>query len=167
MPSDSTAHSAERKYFDLHIDGIGYVNRVRDVKPKRGAPFLACDVAALLGPADAAEYRRFDCRVSGKDAQHLIRRCEQAVKQEKKVLIGFRLGDLWTDLFKYSKGPKEGQTGVSLKARLLLIRWIKVDGETVYTSAPKPEETSSTDRPMAPSADGEPTGTPPALATSA
>jgi hypothetical protein len=136
----STAPRSEKKFFDLHIDGVGYVNRIRQVKPKRGEPFLACDISALVGPADAVEYRRFDCRVSGKDAQHLIRRCEQAVGEAKKVLVGFRLGDLWTDVFTYSKGPKEGQTGVSLKARLLLIRWIKVDGETVYTAVPKSDD---------------------------
>ncbi|HKT73473.1 MAG TPA: STY4534 family ICE replication protein, partial [Steroidobacteraceae bacterium] len=112
----STQTRPKKSYFDLHIEGVGYVNRIREVTPKRGAAFLACEVAALVGPTDAVEYRRFDVRVSGTDAQHLIRRCEQAVKDEKKVLIGFRLGDLWTDIFTYSKGPKEGQTGVSLKA---------------------------------------------------
>src|SRR5579863_2829942 len=124
LPMTTTASSSTRpkkSYFDLHIDGVGYVNRIREVTPKRGAPFLACEVAALVGPADSVEYRRFDVRVSGTDAQHLIRRCEQAVKDEKKVLIGFRLGDLWIDIFKYSKGPKEGETGVSLKARLLFV----------------------------------------------
>lgn len=143
----STATRSEKKFFDLHTDGVGYINRIREVRPKRGEPFLACDVSALVGPADAVEYRRFDCRVSGKDAQHLIRRCEQAVGEGKKVLAAFRLGDLWTDIFTYSKGPKEGQTGVSLKARLLLIRWIKVDGEMVYTAAPKADETTGGDAP--------------------
>jgi Protein of unknown function (DUF3577) len=146
----STQTRAKKSYFDLHIEGVGYVNRIREVTPKRGAAFLACEVAALVGPTDAVEYRRFDVRVSGTDAQHLIRRCEQAVKDEKKVLIGFRLGDLWTDIFTYSKGPKEGQTGVSLKARLLFISWIKVDGEIVYKAEPKAtdaaaEETDTTE----------------------
>lgn len=138
----STATRSEKKFFNLHTDGMGYLNRIRQVKPKRGDPFLACDISALVGPADAVEYRRFDCRVSGKDAQHLVRRCEQAVREEKKVLVGFRVGDLWPDVFTYSKGPKEGQTGVSLKARLLLIRWIKVEGETVYTAAARTDEDS-------------------------
>lgn len=29
----------ETKYFDLHIQGIGYLNRVREVKPTRAEPF--------------------------------------------------------------------------------------------------------------------------------
>jgi hypothetical protein len=143
----STATRPKKSYFDLHIDGVGYVNRIREVTPKRGAPFLACEVAAIVGPVDAVEYRRFDVRVSGTDAQHLIRRCEQAVKDEKKVLIGFRLGDLWTDIFKYSKGPKEGETGVSLKARLLFVSWIKVDGEFVYKAEPKATDSVAEETP--------------------
>lgn len=127
-----TTSSTEKSYFDLHVTGLGYVNRIREVKPRKGDVFLACDIAALNGPSDKPEYRYFDVRVSGADAQHLIRRCEEAVKAERKVLIGFRLGDLWPDLFEYTKGKNQGKPGVSLKARLLFISWIKVDGKLVY-----------------------------------
>ena len=142
--------SSSQSYFDLHITGLGYLNRIREVKPKKGDSFLACDIAALTGPSSAAEYRRFDVRVSGRDAQHLIRKCEEAVKAERKVLIGFRLGDLWTDIFTYTKGKNEGKPGVSLKARLLFVSWIKVDGDMVYKAESKvangatPEESRAT-----------------------
>jgi hypothetical protein len=129
--------SNEKSYFDLHITGLGYLNRIREVKPKKGDAFLACDIAALNGPSDSPEYCRFDVRVSGTEAQHLIRRCEEAVKAERKVLIGFRLGDLWVDTFTYSKGERAGQQGVSLKARLLFLSWIKVDGQLVYKAEAK------------------------------
>ncbi|MEJ0038859.1 MAG: STY4534 family ICE replication protein [Gammaproteobacteria bacterium] len=114
-----TTPCPSRSYFDLHVIGLGYLNRIREVKPKKGTPFLACDIAALTGPNDAPEYRRFDVRVTGSDAQQLIRRCAQAVSTQRKVLIGFRLGDLWTDLFTYTKGKNAGRPGVSHKARLL------------------------------------------------
>src|SRR3546814_7718380 len=83
--------------------------------------------------------------VSGSEAQHLVRRCIQAVDAEKKVMIGFRLGDLWTDTFTYSKGKRAGEQGVSLKARLLFVSWIKVDGKLVYKAEPKPTETDERD----------------------
>jgi len=89
--------SINKSFFDLHITGLGYLNRIREVKPKKGDAFLACDIAALNGPSDDVAYVRFDTRVSGSEAQHLVRRCIQAVDAEKKVMIGFRLGDLWTD----------------------------------------------------------------------
>ncbi len=132
--------STEKSFFDLHITGLGYLNRIREVKPKKGEPFLACDIAALNGPSNDVSYVRFDTRVSGTDAQHLIRRCIDAVEAEKKVMIGFRLGDLWTDTFTYSKGKRAGEQGVSLKARLLFVSWIKVDGVLKYKAEPKPAE---------------------------
>mgnify|MGYP001079761343 FL=1 len=132
--------SNEKSFFDLHITGLGYLNRIREVKPKKGEPFLACDIAALNGPSNDVSYVRFDTRVSGTDAQHLIRRCIDAVEAEKKVMIGFRLGDLWTDTFTYSKGKRAGEQGVSLKARLLFVSWIKVDGVLKYKAEPKPAE---------------------------
>ncbi|MBP2170747.1 hypothetical protein J2125_003939 [Erwinia toletana] len=122
----------EQSWFNLNINGIGYVNRIREVTPKRGDPFLCCDIAALEGPSDDVEYLRFDCRVTGKDAQQLIRRCTQACEDKRKILIQFRLGDLYTDTFVYSKGDRKGQTGVSLKAHLLFIGLIRIDGEEVY-----------------------------------
>src|SRR5690606_14410667 len=43
--------SNEKSYFDLHITGLGYLSRIREVKPKKGDSFLACDIAALNGPS--------------------------------------------------------------------------------------------------------------------
>lgn len=54
------------------------------------------------------------------------------------MLIHFRLGNLYADTFVYSKGERKGKTGVSLKAHLLHIGMIKIDGEEVY-QAERPE----------------------------
>ncbi|WP_248746214.1 STY4534 family ICE replication protein [Pseudomonas sp. MWU12-2037] len=124
-------------YFDLHTSGLGYLNRIREVKPNRGKPFLACTIAALCGPTESPDYRYFDVTVSGSEAQHLVSRCAEAVREGRKVLIGFRLGDMWTGLFRYQRGEKAGQTGVTLKARLLFISWIKIDGQQVYQAKPR------------------------------
>ena len=43
-------------YFNLHISGLGYLNRIREVTPKKGDPFLCCDIAALRGEAGNAEH---------------------------------------------------------------------------------------------------------------
>jgi hypothetical protein len=147
----TTSNNAEKSFFDLHITGLGYLNRIREVNPQKGDGFLACDIAALCGPSNDVSYVRFDTRVSGADAQDLVRRCAKAVEAEKKVLISFRLGDLWTDIFTYSKGKHAGEQAVSLKARLLFISWIKVDGTLVYKSEPKArdEEPASDQTPEA------------------
>ncbi|QPO21823.1 DUF3577 domain-containing protein [Pseudomonas sp. Y39-6] len=147
-------------YFNLHTVGIGYLNRVREVQVRRGQPFMACDIAALHGATDAVEYTRFDCKVAGGEAERLIRLYADAVQAEKKVLVSFRIGDLWIDPFLYTKGEKQGQPGASLKGRLLFIDWIKVNGTFEYKAPAKQEATAPTeqapnDEPCPTSADAE------------
>jgi len=124
--------SSQVKYFDLHTTGVGYLNRVREVKPERGQPFLAVDVAALHGATDNLQKTRFDCRVSGKEAQTVVKAAMKHREAGRNVLVGFKIGDLYVETFTYKSGDRAGQTGVSLKARLLRIDWVKVDGRMVY-----------------------------------
>ena len=122
------------KYFDLHTTGIGYLNRVREVTPKEGESFLSITIAALRGSVDNAQYTHFECRVSGKQAQEIVRQLMPAVEGNLKVLIGFTLSDLFAESFTFKNGDKAGETGISLKARLLRIAWAKVDGQPFYTA---------------------------------
>jgi CRISPR/Cas system-associated endoribonuclease Cas2 len=121
------------KYFDLHTNGIGYLNRVREVTPEEGTPFLSVTIAALRGSVDNVQYTYFECHVSGKKAQEIVRQLKSAVEGKLKVLIGFTLSDLYAESFTYKNGDKAGETGVSLKARLLSIAWAKVDGQPFVT----------------------------------
>jgi len=125
----SESNNSETKYFDLHTTGIGYLNRVREVLVRKGEPFLAVDIAAIHGSSDDIQTVRFDCRVSGAEAKEVIAQLKEAIENKRKVLVGFKLGDLYVDTFVYERGEKTGQTGVSLKARLLKITWAKVDGQ--------------------------------------
>ncbi|WP_342595600.1 STY4534 family ICE replication protein [Salinicola lusitanus] len=145
------SNSTDNQFFDLHITGVGYVNRIRKITPKRGEAFWACDISALNGPANDVEYRRFDCRVSGAEAEKLVKKFAATVADRKekgtnepKILIGFKLGDLYPDLFTRTKGDRAGETAVSLKARLLFVNWAKVEGDKVYES-PRRDETPSID----------------------
>jgi len=120
------------KYFDLHTTGIGYLNRIRAVTPKEGTPFLSVIIAALRGSVDNAQYTHFECRVSGRQAQEVVRQVQPAVEGKLKVLIGFTLSDLYAETFTFKNGDKAGETGISLKARLLRVSWAKVDGQPFY-----------------------------------
>ncbi|MFU5163108.1 STY4534 family ICE replication protein [Pseudomonas aeruginosa] len=155
----NNTQAQEAKYFDLHTTGIGYLNRIREVKVRKGDPFLAVTVAALHGSTDSVEYSYIDCKVVGAQAEKLVRRCMEAVDAEKKVLISFRIGDIWADSFTYEKGEKKGQSGASLKGRLLFISWIKVDGTTVYDAKEEAEKAQQ--------GQGEPQGEPAAPAEQA
>lgn len=138
--------SKERDYFNLFIEGLGYANRAREIA-SRGKPSLSVDISALHGPSDAVEYCRFDVRVAGTRAQELIRKYTESINSDDKVLIGFRLGDLWIDQFTYAQNHKDpekaGKPGVSLKARLLFIPWIKINGQKVYDAEAEKQEASA------------------------
>ncbi|MCW9718566.1 STY4534 family ICE replication protein [Avibacterium sp. 21-599] len=137
MTTQSTQNAS---YFNLHTQGIGYLNNVREVTPKKGKPFLACRIAALTGDAKEPEYRYFDVNVVGEETANLIRRCQDAVNADKKVLISFVIADLWVDTFTYtteSKYHKKGDVGTMLKGRLIRIKSVKVDGELKYREAEK------------------------------
>lgn len=123
---------SEPKYFDLYTTGIGYLNQIRQVTPSEGSPFWAATVAALRGSADNAQYTYFECRAAGKATQDLLRRLQPAVDGEHKVLVGFTLSNLHAETFTFKKGDKAGETGISLKARLLRMSWAKVDGHDFY-----------------------------------
>ena len=122
--SESSQASSQPSYFNLHVEGVGYLNRVRTVKPKKGQEFLACTVAALRGSDSDVSYTKFDCRVSG------------AVAADKAVIIGFRIADIYPEMFTFEKGDRKGQPGVSIKGRLLRIKFAKVNGEPIDVPQP-------------------------------
>ena len=126
------SNNESQKYFDLHATGIGYLNRVREVTPNEGTPFLSVTIAALRGSVDNVQYTHFECRVSGRQAQQVVRQVKPAVEGKLKVLIGFTLSDLYGETFTFKNGDKAGETGISLKARLLRVSWAKVDGQPFY-----------------------------------
>ena len=71
--------------------------------------------------------------MSGKQAQEIVRQLKPAVEGKLKVLVGFTLSDLFAEPFTFKNGDKAGETGVSLKARLLRVGWAKVDGQPFYS----------------------------------
>jgi hypothetical protein len=141
--------ATDSSYFDLHASGIGYLNRARVVevkgKGRKAEPFLAVTVGALRGSSDDVQYTYFDCRVSGAEAQAVVNRLLPEINAGKKVLADFRLGDFYPEPFVFKTGPKAGQTGVSIKGRLLFLAWVKVDGVTVYQAPDKAEAEPSAD----------------------
>lgn len=140
--------SAQANHFNLHVNGVGYLNRVRWVEPKRNAgrraePFLACSVSALRGNSEQPDYTYFDLRVSGREAIEMVDRLGEDVAAERKVFISFRVGDIYAH--PYERDVKDRQTGrktgdremaALIKGRLLLINSITIDGENVFRRDP-------------------------------
>ncbi|MDA8503782.1 STY4534 family ICE replication protein [Citrobacter sp. Awk 2] len=142
VPSAAPAQpKPQSSYFNLHIDGLGYLSNIREINTATGS-FLSCTINALHGSTEKPDYTRFDVTVSGKQASSLIRRCQNAVNEEKKVLIGFKLSNLTADVFTLTKGDHAGESRASLKERLIKISFIKVGQNMVY-KAEKPESSDS------------------------
>ena len=129
--SEQSKQQGQTSFFNLLVEGVGYLNRVRSVKPKKGQPFLACTVSAMRGSTSDIAYTKFDCRVSGADAQKIVQQLQPDVEAEKTVLIGFRIADIYPEMFTFEKGERKGESGVSIKGRLLRVKFAKVNGEAI------------------------------------
>ncbi|MCG7937524.1 MAG: DUF3577 domain-containing protein [Candidatus Thiodiazotropha lotti] len=103
-----------KQYFDLNTTGIGYLNRVREATPKEGKPFLIITIAVLRGSVDNTQYTHFECRVTGKQTQEIVRQLKPAVEGNLKILTGFTLSDLFAESFTFKNSDKAGQTGICL-----------------------------------------------------
>ncbi|CAH2902120.1 MAG: hypothetical protein PCALPYG88_5713 [uncultured Paraburkholderia sp.] len=129
-----------RKYFDLHLRGLGYLSRVRDVTTcgngrSKAKPFLACSISAFHGDPNIENgivYLPLDLIVSGEKAKEAVRSVmDDANDPDVKVLVAFRAGDHYIRTFERT-GNRAGETGAVLKGRLLRLFWIKVDGQEVW-----------------------------------
>lgn len=136
---------AQREFFNLHANGIGYLSRVRWVTPsgrgRKAEPFLACAISALRGATDSPDYTYFDLRVSSAEAIELIDGLQKEVNENRKVLISFRIADLYAHSYERDvrdqSGRPTGQKELAglIKGRLILINSIKVDDQLVYKRA--------------------------------
>lgn len=136
--------TTQSNHFNLHVSGIGYLNRVRWVQPKQAGrkaqPFLACSISALRGSAESPDYTYLDVRVCGQEAAELVEKCLPAVEDNRKVVISFKVGDIYPHLYERDvrkDGRKTGEKEMAclIKGRLLLINTITIDGERVYQRA--------------------------------
>ena len=143
-PSSASISVDEKAFFDLHVNGVGYLNRIREVKPRKGQPFLACSISAMRGEPTDLDYTKFDLRVTGAEAKRIVAMLKPEVDTKKPVLIGFRIGDIYPELFTYERGDKAGQQGVAIKGRLLKIGFAKVDGQAVTLPVEPPQSQSDT-----------------------
>ncbi|EGI2815507.1 DUF3577 domain-containing protein [Escherichia coli] len=131
MTENTSSANAKTEYFNLTLKGLGYLSNIRQVNHQNGT-FLSCVVNALSGPTDSPSYVRFDVTVAGKEATSLIARCQKAVDEDRKVLIGFTMSNPSTDIFTLNRGEHAGEQRVSLKARLIKVEWIKIGQDMVY-----------------------------------
>lgn len=140
-----------QQFFNLHTSGIGYLSRVRWVDSskknggRRAEPFLSCAINALRGSSDDVQYTYFDVKVVGEEAIQVIADLEAAANSQSKVLVAFKVADVYIHSYERRKrdhnGHQTDQTewATLIKGRLIQITMAKVDGELVYERAELPE----------------------------
>lgn len=129
-------------YYDISVSACGFLNRVRNVEPREGQPYLVCTIAALRGPkGERSEPTYFDAKVVGEQARALLVLHQSVINdRSRKVFAAVRLSDLYVKSFVRERGEHQGETGFSLKTRLLGIESIAIDGVVVYRRADDPTE---------------------------
>lgn len=149
-----TASTQTSNHFNLHVSGIGYLNRVRWVEPKgagrKAQPFLACSISALRGNSDQPDTTYFDLRVSGGDAIQMVEQLKVDVDANRKVVLSFRVGDIYPHVYmrnvrdRNGRNTGEQEPAALIKGRLLVINSITIDGENVFRRESGNEDQPST-----------------------
>ena len=110
----SYSQSNDNRYFNLHLEGFANLYDARTITPKPGQsfePFLQVRATFLQGKADDAQPVFVDLKVTGKTANAVL-----------------KAGDLRFT----PSSPSQGQeVRVFTSARLLSIKYLKVDGQQV------------------------------------
>lgn len=149
------SNQTQNQYFNLTADGIGFLNRPRTVTAKKGHPYYAATIQASRG--DSGDKTRFDVRIVGGHAKELFEQLLQEfpnlqatqLKDRPTVIVGFRVGDLQPIKFE-TEDRKTGEKieTLSIDARLLKFKFIKVNGEFWYRSSQDEQNQADTDNPV-------------------
>jgi hypothetical protein len=160
------APQGQKEFFDLHTCGIGYLNRTRWVTPHSGArkfkPFLCCTLNALRGAKDDVQYTPFDVKVVNDEVKELIESLMPEVQARRKVLVAFKIGDVYPDPYERKvrddKGreTEEMELAAQIKGRLISVNSVTVDGQRVYTRPPRSDDTAQEGQEGQQQANGDP-----------
>lgn len=135
----STQTAAQPKAYNLHTCGVGFINRLRFVKPTgKGKGYWCTSIGALYGVENEegrCESSLYDLRVVGSNAIIAVQMLQAAFDEGKKVFVEFKAGDTRADCFQYKQGQKQGQWGACIKGTLLQVRKAWVNGELVINQS--------------------------------
>lgn len=153
----TNASTQTSNHFNLHVNGVGYLNRIRWVETKgsgrKAKPFLSCAISAMRGKTDEPDYTYFDLRVSGSEAIEMVEKLKGDVEAKRKVFVSFRVGDIYAHSYMRNLRDENGRTtgeqepAALIKGRLLLINSVTVDGVNIFRRESQ-EESSVDDTPF-------------------
>lgn len=134
--------NTQNQYMNLTTTGFGFINRARII-PTHTGQYMAVDVALKHGRMDAPKSTRFDAKLTDTVAEILEPYMDQINAKNTPVQASVVLGDLDPELFTYKNGDKKGEPGISLKSRLIRVKYLKVGEEIVFQ---EPKNTENVDQ---------------------
>ena len=125
---------SDEHYYDIYVSACGFLNRLRTVEHSDGQTSLVCTFAALRGAkGERAQPTYFDAKIVGDRTKALIEQFRNAINDRtRQVFVSVRLSDIYVKPFVRQKGDRKGESGYSLKTRLLVVESLAVDGVFAY-----------------------------------
>lgn len=128
MTTQTQNTTAQKQFFDLHLNGVAYVNRFREINPGTKKGFCAVTMAFLRGNTDDVEYTYVDCIIPNKEVCELLKQYENDIEnRDTKVIAVATVSDIYPDIYTSNGEPKP-----TIKGRLIGMRQLKVNGDVVY-----------------------------------
>ena len=137
-------------YYELQTRAIGRLNYIQEGHDASTEP--RCSFGAFKGKiGQTPEFCNFDLAVCGDEVTRLILGQAESVRAKRKVNISVLLDDLQASYYVPTKGEFAGKQVPQIKANLLEVTTIKVDGEEVFRAKSK-DDPAREDAPAAESA---------------
>ena len=129
-----------QNYFNLTADGIGFLNRPREVQGKRkSSNYYACTIQASRGDNGAKE-------LFARLLEEFPQLLSKNYRERPTVVVGFRAGDIQPLKFETNnRETGEVLETLSIDGRLLKFKFIKVDGDMWYQSSSQDETQNNSD----------------------
>ncbi len=135
MTTTNTTNTSN--YYDLIARGVGYINRPRIVsfgKGRNAQQQFAITINAIHGEKESVEYTQFEMLAKTDQAKAVIDYVSKQV-DAKKVFASFECGDLKPESYPIKNKEGKEEIRFKIKARLLKISSLWIDGEAIDLNA--------------------------------
>ncbi|MBE0472218.1 MAG: DUF3577 domain-containing protein [Methyloprofundus sp.] len=150
----TTNQNTEVQYINFHAEGICYVNRFRTNEAQNGDTYCSVTLGFLHGAVGGPKQKKprvtyIDCNVRNDEICDILQQHEAAILGDSKVTAVMRISDIFEgEPFEATIKNKDGSTKKkmvsSIKARLIGMKQLKVNGEVVYS---KSDDSDSEEQP--------------------
>ena len=146
MTNQANTQTTLPSYFDFIAKGLAYINRFRVVEPDEGDSYAAVTLNVLHGKSNKVRYSPVDCIVNGSEAKELLQKYQTEINSDTtKVFACICIGDMTSKLYKPSSGTYAGQPRPIIKARLLKVTNLSINGELVQSTVGTKDDNAGTE----------------------